>query len=112
MSWKKIVLFAVLVDFVTVAAWGASQVGVVGLFAGMFEGPSAILGTVDLVIALGLICTWMIRDARARGASALPYVLLTPLLGSAAALVYLLRRPETATDPVIEAAVPSHARAS
>lgn len=111
MSWKKIVVFAVLVDFVAVAAWAASQVGVVGLFAGMFESPAAILGTVDLLIALGLVCTWMIRDARARGTSALPYVLLTPLLGSAAALLYLLRRPEAAADPMIEAAIPSHAQA-
>jgi hypothetical protein len=111
MSWKKIVLFAVLVDFVAVAAWAASQVGVVGLFAGMFASPAAILGTVDLLIALGLVCAWMIRDARARGASALPYVLLTPLLGSAAPLLYLLRRPEAATDPVIATAVPSHAQA-
>lgn len=111
MSWKKVVLFLVLADFVAVAAWAASQVGVTGLFAGMLASPAAILGTVDLVIALGLVCTWMIGDARARGTSALPYVLLTPLLGSAAPLLYLLRRPEAAADPALTTAVPSHAQA-
>ena len=111
MSWKKIVLFVVLADFVAVAAWAAAKVGVPGLFAGMFESPAAILGTVDLTIALGLVCAWMIRDARARGTSALPYVLLTPLLGSAAPLLYLLRRPEAAADPVLETAVTSRAQA-
>lgn len=34
----------------------------------------------------------MVRDARARGVSAVPYVLLTLALGSAGPLVYLIRR--------------------
>jgi hypothetical protein len=46
----------------------------------------------DLLIALSLIVSWMVRDARARGVSALPYVLLTLALGSAGPLVYLIRR--------------------
>lgn len=103
MSGKKIVLFILLADFVGVAAWAASKVGVVGLFTGTMESPAAILGLVDLVISLGLICTWMVRDARSRGASALPYVVLTPLLGSAAALLYLLRRPDDAPDAIATA---------
>lgn len=103
MSGKKIVLFVLLADFLAVAAWAVSKVGVVGLFTGTLESPAAILGLVDLVISLGLICTWMVRDARARGTSALPYVLLTPLLGSAAPLLYLLRRPDEAPAPAATA---------
>lgn len=113
MSGRKILLFVVLADFIAISAWAVSRVGVVGLFAGTIESPAAIVGLADLLICLGLICTWMVRDARARGTSALPYVLLTPLLGSAAALLYLLRRPDGAPDPTL--AVPpvratAHAR--
>ena len=103
MSGKKIVLFVVLADFLAISAWATSKVGVVGLFTGTIESPAAIVGLADLVICLGLICTWMVRDARARGVSALPYLLLTPLLGSAAALLYLLRRPDGAADPIVAA---------
>lgn len=103
MSGRKVVLFVVLADFIAIAAWAVSRVGVVGLFTGTIESPAAIVGLADLVISLGLICTWMVRDARARGVSVAPYLVLTPLLGSAAALLYLLRRPDGAPDPVITA---------
>jgi hypothetical protein len=103
MSGKKIVLFLVLADFLAISAWAVSKVGVVGLFTGTIESPAAIVGLADLVICLGLICTWMVRDARARGVSALPYLILTPFLGSAAALLYLLRRPDGATEPTAAA---------
>jgi hypothetical protein len=46
----------------------------------------------DLTIALGLSVTWMVRDAKSRGASVLPYVVLTVTLGSVGTLLYLLQR--------------------
>lgn len=95
MSGKKILLFLVLADFVAVSVWGASQVGILGLFTGMIASPASIVGSVDLVIALGLIAWWMVQDARAQGVSPLPYLVLTVLLGSVGPLLYLLRRPET-----------------
>ena len=94
MSGKKIVLAILLVDFVAVALWGVSQVGFVGLFAGMLASPAAIVNSVDLVIALGLVMAWIVLDARARGTSPLPYLILTIALGSVGPLLYLLRRPE------------------
>ena len=51
--------------------------------------------TADLLIALSLVVVWMWRDARDRGISPLPYVLLTLGTGSAGPLLYLIRR-ETA----------------
>jgi hypothetical protein len=51
---------------------------------------------VDLAIALGVILTWLWRDARARGSSPLPYVLITMFTGSIGPLLYLLRRPSEA----------------
>ena len=44
------------------------------------------------MIALSLVIAWMVRDARARGVSPLPYVVLTLALGSVGPLVYLIRR--------------------
>ncbi|MAQ18644.1 MAG: DUF2834 domain-containing protein [Sandaracinus sp.] len=46
----------------------------------------------DLVIALSLFLTWMVRDARERGLPAVPYVLGTLALGSVGALAYLVHR--------------------
>lgn len=97
MSGKKILLFLVLADFLAVSVWGASQVGILGLFTGMIASPASIVGSVDLVIALGLIAVWMVHDARAHGLSPIPYLVLTVALGSVGPLLYLLRRPEHAT---------------
>jgi len=97
MSGKKIVLLLVLVDFVAVSIWGISQVGLVGLFTGAVASPAGVVGSVDLVIALGLISVWVVQDARSRGAAFLPYLVLTVLAGSVGPLLYLLLRPEPAT---------------
>ena len=45
-----------------------------------------------LVILALLSCVWMVRDARAGGRSAWPYVLVTLALGSFGILFYLLAR--------------------
>ena len=46
----------------------------------------------DLVIALALFMTWMIRDARERSITAWPFVVVTLALGSIGALLYLAVR--------------------
>jgi len=47
---------------------------------------------VDLVIALSLFLTWMLRDARARQIAPWPYVALILTTGSIGALAYLVHR--------------------
>jgi hypothetical protein len=47
---------------------------------------------VDLTIALTLVLIWIVRDARERGVSWVPYAVITVFLGSVGPLVYLLRR--------------------
>ena len=96
MSGKKILLLVVLAEFIAVTAWGVAQVGILGLFSGLFASPAAVVGTADLLIALGLVAVWMARDARAHGVSPAPYLILTLALGSVGPLVYLLRRSEEA----------------
>ncbi len=46
----------------------------------------------DLGIALSLFVTWMLRDAKERGIPRWPYAIACVLLGSPAALVYMLHR--------------------
>lgn len=92
MNAKQIGLSVLLADFLALIAYAAYQHGYVGLFELMTANTATIAGFVDLVIALSLIIAWMVRDARTRGVSAVPYVLLTLALGSVGPLVYLIRR--------------------
>ena len=49
---------------------------------------------VDLVIALLIVLTWLVNDAKKRGVAAWPFVILTFTLGSIGPLIYLsLRTP-------------------
>jgi hypothetical protein len=48
------------------------------------------------MIALTMVLVWMWRDARARGVSPLPYVLITLALGSVGPLLYLIRTASSA----------------
>lgn len=63
---------------------------------GIFQQAFVNLGTgqifSDLAFALTLVCTWLVADARARGAAAWPWVLATLLFGSLAPGLYLVLR--------------------
>ncbi|MGH2348055.1 MAG: DUF2834 domain-containing protein [bacterium] len=63
--------------------------GLVAYFRNL--GPWGIVATADLTIALFIGMTWMWQDARAKGLSALPYVVLTIATGSIGLLAYLVR---------------------
>jgi hypothetical protein len=88
------VVFALFAALNVYALWAS---GFSGLLEAITQGNAwnKVLG-VDLMISLGLVLTWLWRDARARGGSPLPYVVLTALTGSIGPLLYLLRRPESA----------------
>ena len=68
-----------------------------------------LLAFADLVIALSLIIGWMWQDARKRGVSAIPYVLLTLGFGSVGPLLYLLRRDATREPQALRAGAPVRA---
>ena len=96
MSWKKIAIAAVLVDFAALTTYAVSQVGYIGFFEEITSNIVGLAVGADLFIALGLIVLWMVRDAREHGISPVPFVVLTLALGSVGPLAYLLRRPEEA----------------
>jgi hypothetical protein len=89
---KKIILGIVLADFALLTAWAVSVHGIVGIFEQLTANLATITAFVDLTIALTLIVLWMWNDARERGVSPLPYVVLTFTLGSVGPLLYLILR--------------------
>ena len=92
MNRNVLILSLVLADFVALTVWSVSKVGYMGLFEYQLASPGGIQVIFDLVIALTLVMLWMYRDARDRGATFLPFALLTLTLGSIGPLTYLLVR--------------------
>ncbi len=97
MTTRQIVLSLVLLAF-------GAQTGFVFYQRGfewipeLFATSLSITVFADLVIALSLICLWMVADARQRGTSAWGYLALTLLAGSVGPLVYLIRREGRALE--------------
>ncbi len=96
MRWKQIVLGLVLFDFAALTAYVIAQHGYLGFFELATANSATVLMGVDLLIALGLVALWMWRDARERGTSAIPYLLVTALFGSAGPLLYMIVRERSA----------------
>jgi hypothetical protein len=92
MNAKQWILGLVLLDFTGFSAYAAYQYGLVGVFEQAFANTATALLFTDLSIALSLVMLWMWQDARDRGVTAIPYVLLTFALGSVGPLLYLLVR--------------------
>ena len=101
MNWKKILLALVFVDFAALNAYVVFTMGYDGFVRAVIDNPATITAMVDLVIALSLVLYWMVKDARERDVSVLPYLPFTLAFGSVGPLLYLLRRPDAATDPLI-----------
>ncbi|MEO8601210.1 MAG: DUF2834 domain-containing protein [bacterium] len=102
MSKKQWVVAFVLTDFLALNAYVVFQLGYLGF---MREAVSTLAGTavlVDLTIALSLVLGWMWNDARRRGISAVPYMIVTLFLGSVGPLAYLLRTSGDAEPVTVE----------
>jgi hypothetical protein len=92
MNKKQIALGVVFLDFLALTAYAVTQYGFVGIFEQAVANAASLQLFADLVIALSLVMAWMWQDARQRGISPIPYVLLTLALGSFGPLLYLIRR--------------------
>ncbi len=109
MNAKQIGLSVLLADFLALVAYAVYQYGYIGVFELMLANVATMAAFADLVIALSLIIAWMVRDARARGVSAMPYVLLTLALGSVGPLAYLIRRLASEQPHGVATSVPATA---
>jgi hypothetical protein len=92
MTAKRLLLWAVLIDFLALTGYVLYTHGLVGVFELATANAVTILLTTDLLIALTLVLVWLWGDARDRGISPMPYALLTLATGSAGPLLYLIRR--------------------
>ncbi len=92
MNWKTLVLSVIVFDFLVLSAYAVGDVGYIGIFTGQFGDWGRLQVLVDLVIVCGLAMIWMVADARRRGTSPWPYLLVTLLAGSFGPLLYLLQR--------------------
>ena len=93
MTNQRILLSIVLAAFLGLTVVAVAAHGYLGFFQLAMANWATRLLFVDLVIALTLISVWMYFDARERGASFLPYALVTLTFGVAGPLLYLIRRP-------------------
>jgi len=111
MNVKQIGIGIVLADFVALTAYAVWRYGYTAFFGVAVMNAITIQLSIDLVIALSLVSLWMLRDARARGTSALPYLVVTLFLGSIGPLLYLFRRAAAEEPAMAPARVPrvSHA---
>ena len=94
----------VAIAFGILTAVALAEVGYFGIFEPHFQswGPAQVF--FDLVIVAVLGCIWMIRDARTRGRTVWPFLLLTLTGGSFGILFYLiLREVQTGGAPATAA---------
>jgi hypothetical protein len=93
-SMRPWLFWVLLVDFVAFSLQTAYVLSLYGLswIPVAFENPVSTLIMVDLVIALSMILGWVYVDARQRGVSPWPYLLLTLATGSVGTLLYVLVR--------------------
>ena len=102
MTKKQWLIGFVLVDFTVLTAWILAQYGwsYLGFLRDAQSTLAGVQVLIDLVIALTLFLVWMWSDAKRRGISPLPYLVVTLFLGSIGALLYLLRiGGSEATEP-------------
>jgi hypothetical protein len=95
----RAIVGGIFVVFAALNIYALGADGLKGLVEAVTHGNAwnLVLG-VDLLISLGLVLTWLWRDAREHGRSPLPYVFVTMLTGSLGPLLYLLRRPSPASE--------------
>ncbi len=107
MNARQMGIGSVLAPFLALTGYAVYHHGYLAFFDFHALNAVQLQIVVDLIIALSFVMVWMWRDAKARGISPIPYVVMTVLLGSIGPLVYVIRREATDTSSV---GVPAAAR--
>jgi len=89
MNTNRTLAVILLIPFTVLTIYALAEVGYVGIFDYQRHSPAGWQVFVDLVIALLLVLTWMIPEARRVGRNPWPWVALTLVLGSFGPLLYL-----------------------
>lgn len=86
---KRTLAIIVLVPFTVLTVYAVAQVGYIGIFDYHRHSPAGWQVFADLVIALLLVLTYLVPEARKAGRNPWPWVVLTLFLGSFGPLLYL-----------------------
>jgi hypothetical protein len=92
MNARLAILATVLVAFFGYSVWVSELAGPIGFLELALREPWGMQMLLDVGISMGLFSAWLIRDARARGVIAWPWVVLCFAVGSIGALGYLVSR--------------------
>lgn len=92
MSGRLILLVAVIAAFGALTTLALVDVGYFGILEPHFQSWGGAQVFADLVIVCLLACIWMVNDARQRGVSAWPFIVITLVAGSFGPLLYLAMR--------------------
>lgn len=92
MTTRLMLLFGVTAAFGVLSGFALADVGYFGIIEPHFQSWDAGQVFADLAILAILACVWMVADARTRGLSAWPFVVITVFAGSFGPLLYLIVR--------------------
>ena len=92
MSGRLLLLFVVVAMFGVLSALAVVDVGYLGIIAPHFQSWGGGQVFADLVILAVLAVMWMVKDARERGLTAWPFIVVTVFAGSFGPLFYLIAR--------------------
>jgi uncharacterized membrane protein len=90
MNLITLLLVLVIAAFASLTGVALMEHGYVGIFTFHFTSSAGLQVITDLVIVCVLAMIWMVQDARARGRTVWPFLLLTLTLGAFGPLLYLL----------------------
>lgn len=89
---QRTVAIVLGIPFLAITAYAVSQVGYWGIIEPLLQDSAGWQVFADLVIALVLLLTFLIPDAKSRGINPWPWVIATCLLGSIGPLGYFVYR--------------------
>lgn len=93
MTLSKPLAVALLVPFTALTVYALADVGFIGVFEHQLASSGGWQVWVDLVIAIVLLLTWLIPDARRTGRNPWPFVVISLIAGSFGPLLYVALGP-------------------
>jgi hypothetical protein len=87
---KRTLALIILIPFAALTAYAMQQVGYIGIFDYQRHSPAGWQVFADLVIALLLVLSWMVPEAKRAGHNPWPWVVITLFAGSIGPLMYLV----------------------
>lgn len=92
---NKQISLIILIPFTLLSGYAMAQVGYLGILDYHRYSPAGWQVFTDLVIALVLVLSWLIPEAKKNNRNPWPWVLATVLMGSFGPLLYLATAQKT-----------------